>query len=110
MCWRKHPRQMSRLRITKKLTIHRIMLWAAELPEPASTFDPDLFAQRSFAKSAIFDLVELISKSDKRPREVVEDYIQQMEEYSLRNRNTSFMFSVCHDTAQALYDDLYLRR
>lgn len=65
------------------------------------------FAQVSYSRWAASTLIkELESHPKDPPLLVVEKFRDKMNEYSLLNRNTSYIFSVAYDVAQDIVDRL----
>lgn len=65
------------------------------------------FAQRSYAKTAAYDILERLKKQcSEPPLIVIEEYRDKMDEYACINPVASIMFSVAHDTAENIIDAL----
>jgi hypothetical protein len=62
------------------------------------------FAQRSYAKTAARDILELLENSSEPPLVVIETYRDKMDEYACLNEVNSFIFSVAYDTAENIID------
>lgn len=61
--------------------------------------------QESYSKWAAREiLVRLIKEKETPPLVVIEQFRDKMDEYSCRNLNTSYMFSVAKDTAEWIID------
>ena len=63
-------------------------------------------SQRSYAKTAAQDILELLRDTDQPPLVVIEAYRDKMDEYACLNKFGSIMFSVAHDTAENIIDSL----
>lgn len=74
------------------------------------TTSPNLvtnFAQDSYSKSTYRDLIRLLKENeDVPPVNIIRNYVKKMEEYSCNNMFSSFIFSVSHDTAEYVLDEL----
>lgn len=65
------------------------------------------FAQKCYSIMAANDILELLkSHEDEPPLGVIEEYRDKMNEYSCINSIGSFIFSVGHDTAEDIVNEL----
>ena len=65
----------------------------------------EYFEQHSYSRWAVKELIRRIQiKKNTPPIIVIEDFIQEMDEYSCKKSSSSFMFSVAKDTAEDIYD------
>ena len=65
----------------------------------------DYFEQRSYSRWATKELIRRVQIKKKTPPiMVIEDFIQEMDNYSCKKPSSSFMFSVAKDTAEDIYD------
>lgn len=65
------------------------------------------FAQKCYSIMAANDILELLSQDeDEPPLGIIEEYREKMDEYSCVNSTSSFIFSVSHDTAEDIVDEL----
>ncbi len=63
-----------------------------------------LAAQRSYEQWALDELKEFIRKSNKRPMDATEEFIQKMDDYACMSGN--IMFSIAYDAATCALDAL----
>lgn len=65
------------------------------------------FAQQSYSISAANDILyELKKNTSLPPLTIIEEYRDKMDEYSCLNSFGSFIFSVSHDIAEDIIDEL----
>ena len=65
------------------------------------------FKQESCSRWAANEILKLLKKEkDIPPLLILEKFAAQMDSFSCLNRNTSFIFSVAHDTAMDIIDNL----
>ena len=82
------------------------------LSEPAKKeyWKKELFEQKTYAKWAIKEIIREVWNSNKPILETLEDFITRMNEYSMKDKKTSQIFSIAYDAAMDLYDQmLYLK-
>lgn len=76
-----------------------------------STYFENQFAQMSYSKSALNDILRLLMHDPETPASIlIEEYADKMDEYSCVNASTSIIFSVAHDIALAVLWDLHDKR
>lgn len=63
-------------------------------------------SQRSYAKTAAYDILDLLRDTDEPPLVVIERYRDKMNDYACLNSFGSIMFSVAYDTAESIIDSL----
>lgn len=61
-------------------------------------------AQRSYAKTAAYEILELLRNSSEPPLVIIEEYRDKMNELACLKPFTSFMFAVMADTAEHIID------
>lgn len=77
------------------------------LKEPRYRLPRGCFEQRSYQKWAVDEILKSIERSKFIPPiMVVENFIRKMDDFSCRNKKTSFIFSVAHDMAEDILDVL----
>lgn len=64
------------------------------------------FAQRSYAKTAAYEILELLRNSSEPPLVIIEEYRDKMNEFACLNSFGSFIFSVASHTAENIIDML----
>ena len=89
-------------------TIDKIQAYYKTLPVPFEVWNDRGFKQRSYARTAVTMVIDEVKNSSLPPELIVSQFIRRMDDYSTRNKANSFMFSVLHDTAQDLYDHVFL--
>lgn len=75
-------------------------------PNPIEHWRSSYMAQRSYAKTAAYDILELLRDSTEPPLVVIEEYRDKMNEYACLNKHGSIIFSVAADTADNIVDAL----
>lgn len=72
-------------------------------------WDKEIFQQKVYS---IWATQELLNDINNQPTcsvlSIIEKFINRMDEYSLKNKKTSLMFSIAYDTAMDIYDKLLL--
>ena len=89
-----------------------LLEYYTNLSEPAKKeyWKKELFEQKTYAKWAIKEIIHEVWNSDKPILETVENFITRMNEYSMKDKKTSRIFSIAYDAAMDLYDQmLYLK-
>ena len=89
-----------------------LLEYYTNLSEPSNKeyWKKELFEQKVYTKWAIKEIIREVYNSDKPILEVVEDFVNYMNEYSMKNQKTSRIFSIAYDAAMDLYDQmLYLK-
>lgn len=65
------------------------------------------FEQQSYSKWVANDILGRLKRERSiPPLQLLEEYRERMDEYSCCNSKNSFMFSVAHDTAEDIIDEL----
>lgn len=86
-----------------------VMKYISELerePRIVDYWNSEYFAQRSYARTAAYEILDLLRNSSEPPLVVIEDYKDKMNEYACTSTFASVMFSVAHDTAEGIIDAL----
>ena len=89
-----------------------LLEYYTNLSEPAKKeyWKKELFEQKVYTKWAIKEIIHEVWNSDKPILETVENFITRMNEYSMKDKKTSRIFSIAYDAAMDLYDQmLYLK-
>lgn len=92
-----------------KMAYKVVSAYIDELEKPVSVKDywhSSYFAQRSYAKTAAYEILGLLRNSSEPPLVVIEEYRDKMNEYACLNSFTSVMFSVASRTADNIVDAL----
>ena len=91
------------------IAIRVVLDYINELESTTTTFDywnSAYFAQRSYAKTAAYDILELLKNSTEPPLVVIEEYRDKMNDYACLNGFGSVIFSTAYDTAEGIIDAL----
>lgn len=74
---------------------------------PCINWKKSKFIQSSYSRWAVEELIIFIKQhSDMLVIDSVELFIRKMDEYSCMNSNSSYIFSIAHDVAEDVYDNL----
>jgi hypothetical protein len=69
-------------------------------------WNSEYFAQRSYARTAAYEILDLLKSSNEPPLVVIEEYRDKMNDYACLSSFASLMFSVAYDTAEGIIDAL----
>ena len=89
-----------------------LLEYYTNLSEPSNKeyWKKELFEQKVYTKWAIKEIIREVWNSNKPILETVENFITRMNEYSMKDKKTSHIFSIAYDAAMDLYDQmLYLK-
>ena len=84
-----------------------VLEYIREIERPCSVINywhSSYLAQRSYAKTAAYEILDLLRNSSEPPLVIIEEYRDKMNEFACLNAFTSFMFSVMADTAENIID------
>ena len=87
---------------SKSAILHRMQLYLAELPDPDQGWNDGIIMQRSYAKSAVSELIKEVKESDTDPALVISEFIKRVD------KRSGLLFAVSYDIAVDLYDILFL--
>lgn len=85
--------------------IQTVKEYIADLKPPKYRLKRSFFEQKTYSIWAAKEVLQYLwSHPDTPPIIAIEEFIEKMDKYSLKNRESSFIFSVAHDIAEDILD------
>lgn len=94
------------MKTPNKMAISAIKKCASQLPRRRNLFGLDL-RQKSYYKWALNELIYILRNNEETPPLIlIEEFLRKMDDYSVINSKTSYVFSCAKDATEWVIDTL----
>lgn len=83
------------------IALEIIHQYIADMKVPVHTLRKAHFKQEAYALWAAYEILRRVARNpNRRPIEVIDEFRMEMDDLSVENRHTSWIFSVAYDVAE----------
>lgn len=95
---------MTKAHVMARKVVVKYIIDLKRAPKPIEYWHSSYMTQRSYAKTAAYEIKDMLRNSSEPPLVIIEEYRDKMKEYASLNPFGSTMFSVAQETAENIID------